>query len=74
MRVAPDADPLETALAAMRFAAAPGQEVGACMPGPNPALGALVSSGFRVVDGDTFMASEPDLVDPIRTFVDPEAP
>jgi GNAT superfamily N-acetyltransferase len=74
MRVAPDADPLETALAAMRFAAAPGQEVGACMPGPNPALGALVRSGFRVVDGDTFMASEPDLVDPIRTFVDPEAP
>jgi GNAT superfamily N-acetyltransferase len=74
MRVAPDADPLATALAALRFAAAPGQEVGACIPGPNPALGALVRSGFRVVDGDTFMGSEPDLVDPIRTFVDPGAP
>jgi acetyltransferase (GNAT) family protein len=74
MRVAPDANPLGTALAAMRCAAAPGQEIGACIPGPNPALGALVRSGFRVVDGDTFMASEPDLVDPIRTFVDPEAP
>lgn len=74
MRVAPHADPLETALAAMRFAAAPGQEVGACIPGPNPALGVLVRSGFRVVDGDTFMASEPGLVDPIRTFVDPGAP
>ena len=74
LRVAPTADPLETALAAIRFAAAPGQEIGACIPGPNPALGALVRSGFRVVDGDTFMASEPDLVDPIRTFVDPGAP
>jgi GNAT superfamily N-acetyltransferase len=74
MRVAPDADPLETALAAMRFAAAPGLEVGGCIPGPNPALGPLVRSGFRVVDGDTFMGSEPDLVDPIRTFVDPGAP
>lgn len=74
LRVAPDADPLETALAALRFAAAPGQEIGACIPGPNPALGALVRSGFPIVDGDTFMASEPDLVDPVRTFVDPSAP
>ena len=74
LRVAPTADPLETAVAALRFAAVPGQEIGACIPGPNPALGALVRSGFRVVDGDTFMASEPDLVDPIRTFVDPSAP
>ncbi len=72
--VAPKAEPLETALAAMRFAAAPGQEIGGCIPGPNPALGALVRSGFRVVDGDTFMASEPNVVDPIRTFVDPGAP
>jgi GNAT superfamily N-acetyltransferase len=74
LRVAPTAEPLETALAALRFAAAPGQEIGACVPGPHPALGALVRSGFRVVDGDTFLASEPDLVDPIRTFVDPSAP
>ena len=74
LRVAPAAQPLETAVAALRFAAAPGQEIGACIPGPNPALGALVRSGFRVVDGDTFLASEPDLVDPVRTFVDPSAP
>jgi GNAT superfamily N-acetyltransferase len=74
--VAPAADPLEASLAALRFAAAaaPGQEIGACIPGPHPALGVLVRAGFRVVDGDTFMASEPDLVDPIRTFVDPGAP
>jgi GNAT superfamily N-acetyltransferase len=74
LRVAPTADPLKTAVAALRFAAVEGQEIGACIPGPNPALGALVRSGFRVVDGDTFMASEPDLVDPTRTFVDPSAP
>jgi GNAT superfamily N-acetyltransferase len=74
LRVAPTEDPLEASLAAMRFAAAPGLEIGACIPGPSPALGALVRSGFRIVDGDTFMASEPDLVDPLRTFVDPGAP
>ena len=74
LRVAPTEEPLEASLAALRFAAAPGLEIGACIPGPNPALGALVRSGFRVVDGDTFMASEPDLVDPLRTFVDPGAP
>jgi GNAT superfamily N-acetyltransferase len=74
LRVAPTVEPLEASIAAMRFAAAPGLEIGACIPGPNPALGALVRSGFRVVDGDTFMASEPDLVDPLRTFVDPGAP
>ena len=74
LRVAPTEDPLEASLAAMRFASAPGLEIGACIPGPSPALGVLVRSGFRVVDGDTFMASEPDLVDPLRTFVDPGAP
>jgi len=57
LRVAPRAEPLETALAALRFAAAPSQEIGARIPGPNPALGALVRSGFRVVDGDMFLAS-----------------
>ena len=72
--VAPTADPVASAVAAMRYAAEPGREIGACVPGPNPALGALVMSGFRIVDGDTFMASEPDLVDPIRTFVDSSLP
>ena len=72
--VAPTADPVASAVAAMRCASEPGREIGACLPGPNPALGALVMSGFRIVDGDTFMASEPDLVDPIRTFVDSSLP
>jgi GNAT superfamily N-acetyltransferase len=72
--VAADADPVTTTLAALRLAAEPGQEIGACIPGPHPALAVLVTAGFRIVDGDTFMASEPDLVDPIRTFVDPSTP
>jgi GNAT superfamily N-acetyltransferase len=72
--VAPSADPAEATLAAMRFGSEPGQEIGACVPGPHPALAALIQAGFRIVDADTFMASEPDLVDPIRTLVDPSTP
>lgn len=74
LRIAPTAEPAETALVALRFAAETGREIGACVPGPHPALGVLIRSGFRIMDGDTFMASEPDLVDPFRTFVDPSNP
>ncbi len=72
--VAPAADVASAAVAAMHYCVEPGREIGACIPGPNPALAVLVRSGFRIVDGDTFMASEPDLVDPTRTFVDPSTP
>jgi GNAT superfamily N-acetyltransferase len=72
--IAPTEDPAEAAAAVIRFASEPGQEIGACIPGPHPALPGLIESGFRIVDHDTFMASEPDLVDPIRTFVDPSTP
>ena len=72
--VAPTADIVESALAAMRLAFEPGGEIGACIPGPNPALAALVNAGVQILDQDTFMASEPALVDPIRLFVDTSAP
>jgi hypothetical protein len=33
-----------------------------------------VDAGFRIFDRDTFMASEPGLIDPERTIVDPGIP
>lgn len=74
LRVAPAADPIASGLVGLRLAAEAGQEIGACVPGPHPVLGVLIGSGFRIMDRDAFMASEPDLVDPIRTFVDPSNP
>ena len=39
--------------------------------GPNPLLPALLEAGFRIVDRDQFLASEPDLVDPVRLLPNP---
>jgi GNAT superfamily N-acetyltransferase len=60
------------ALLAGIVAEAPGGPVGMCVPGPSPLLPVLLQAGFRIVDRDTFMASEAGLVDPLRTLVDPE--
>ena len=49
----------------MRHAADEDGVVGACVMGPNPALRALiVDYGFRIVDRDTFMSTDPSLLDP----------
>ena len=63
----PDAEPVGTALAALARAGR-GGPVTVCMPGPHPALRALLDAGFRVVDRDQFMASGPAIVDPTRLF------
>jgi hypothetical protein len=41
------------------------------MPGPNPAVRPLLEAGFRIEERDTYMASEPDLVDPARLLPNP---
>jgi GNAT superfamily N-acetyltransferase len=71
-RVVPtaDADPVEVVLAAIG-SQTDGRPIQATLPGPHPALRPLLEAGFRVVDKDTFMASEPGLVDPTRQVVDP---
>jgi hypothetical protein len=52
-------------LVAMRHAADEDGVIGACVMGPNPALRPLVvEHGFRIVDRDTFMATDPSLLDP----------
>lgn len=40
--------------------------VGAIIPAPHPPVPALLDQGMRILDWDTFCASEPDLIDPAR--------
>lgn len=63
--VAPAISPVPPILAALRRAAR-GGPVMATFLGANAAVRPLLDGGFRIVDRDTFMASEPGLVDPDR--------
>ena len=65
-----DRDPIGPIVAALRRVAR-GGNVLACLPGPNPAVAPLLEAGFRLEDRDTYMASEPDLVDPTRFLPNP---
>jgi GNAT superfamily N-acetyltransferase len=68
-RVAPGEQPTLPLLAAFRQAAEGGQLISASVPGPSPVLPVLLGAGFRIRDRDTFMASEPGLVDPSSELV-----
>lgn len=63
------ADARDALLAAMSAGATAGEHRGACIPGPSPVVQPLLEAGFRILDRDTFMASEPMLVDPEREIV-----
>ncbi len=65
-----DADPVATTIAALRRAGRAGPVL-ACMLGPHPALRPLLDSGFRIVDRDLFLATDPDLADPTRLVPNP---
>ena len=67
---APDADPLPVLVALMADGLAGGPVGGACVPGPGAVLQPLLEAGFRILDRDTFMASDPSVVDPIRELMD----
>jgi hypothetical protein len=41
------------------------------LPGPHPATIPLLRTGWRVVDRDVYVASEPGLMDPERRIPDP---
>jgi GNAT superfamily N-acetyltransferase len=60
-----DVDPTPIILAAV-VRAARGGPVVVAVPGPNPVLPELLAAGFRIDDHDTFMASDPGLLDPTR--------
>ena len=65
-----DADPLTATLAALARAGR-GGPVFACLLGPHPAVRPLLEAGFRIVDRDQYLASDPDLVDPVRLVPNP---
>ncbi|HEX5013795.1 MAG TPA: GNAT family N-acetyltransferase [Candidatus Limnocylindrales bacterium] len=61
----PGTDPTTAIVAALSHAADDDGVIGACVMGPNPALKPLlVECGFRIADRDTFMATDPELLDP----------
>jgi GNAT superfamily N-acetyltransferase len=67
--IAPDATEAEATavlLAAVGAAAVEGQPVDVVVPGPSPALPALLEAGFRVTGRDTYCESQPGLIDPAR--------
>lgn len=66
--VAPDEDPVAPLIALIRRGADGGDLIGASVAGPSPLLPALLAAGFRIRGRDTFMASDPALIDPARTL------
>jgi hypothetical protein len=68
--IAPGVDPVDVALAAIRRASRGGAVQVTC-PGPSPLLPVLLEAGFRIVDRDQFLASDPSLVDPARLLPNP---
>ena len=73
-RVAPGEEPVAPLIAMLKIAADGGDLVGACVPGPSPLLPLLLATGFRIRDRDTYMASEPGLLDPARELVNTGIP
>jgi GNAT superfamily N-acetyltransferase len=67
---APDADGPSALLCAMAYGLAGAPDGGACVPGPSPLVGRLLDAGYRIIDRDTFLATDPTLVDPLRELVD----
>ena len=53
-------------IAALAGMAPPGTTTNICLPGPHPAVRALLAAGWRVDEFDLFMGTEPDLIDPRR--------
>ena len=48
-----------------------GTRVVASLFGPNPVLPVLLEAGFRVIDRDQYLASDPGIVDPARFLPNP---
>jgi GNAT superfamily N-acetyltransferase len=68
--VQPGTAPLAPTLAAIRHAGRD-STITVTVLGPNPILPILLEAGFRIFDRDQFMASDPDLIDPIRLLPNP---
>ncbi len=68
--VRPGADPVAPAIAGIARAAR-GGPVQTCIFGPNPLVPVLLEAGFRIIDHDQFLASDPALIDPLRLLPNP---
>jgi GNAT superfamily N-acetyltransferase len=68
--IRPGVDPVAPAIAGL-VRAARGGPVQASVLGPNPLLRILLEGGFRIVDSDQLLASDPSLVDPVRLLPNP---
>ena len=68
--IARDSDAVRVAVAAFR-AAARGESAWGCVPGPHPALAALLEAGARIVDRDAYCTSDPGWLDPERILPNP---
>jgi GNAT superfamily N-acetyltransferase len=68
--LAPDADPVRTALAVLRAAAGKERLITA-VPGPHPVVAPLLERGARIAGRDQFCATDPNLVDPVRLLPNP---
>jgi GNAT superfamily N-acetyltransferase len=66
MVLRPGAEPVGTVLAAMARVMAGGETLDVAVPGPHPALSALLELGFRIDDRDVYCAGPTDAVDPWR--------
>ena len=68
--IAPEADPVRAAFGLLR-AVAGEDRLNAPVPGPHPAVPALLERGVRIGGRDTFCATDPSLVDPVRILPSP---
>jgi GNAT superfamily N-acetyltransferase len=69
--IAPNADPRRATLAALTAAIRTAESIVATIPGPHPATGWLLDRGARILDRDTFCATDPGLLDPERILPNP---
>jgi hypothetical protein len=66
-----DADAAAAVLAALASLQPGGGVARVTLPGPHPAVRALLAHRWRVEEFDLFMATEPDLLDPRRAVPSP---
>ncbi len=65
----PGAEPVGPVLAAIGRCLAGGTTLELMIPGPHPALPALLELGFRIEDRDVYCAGPTDPVDPERRLL-----
>ena len=74
LALAPSAGSADAAAAVLAVLADVGPAGGlarVCLPGPHPAVRALLAAGWLIEEFDLFMATEPDLLDPRRAVPSP---